>query len=792
MKYYIYCFSLLVVLFVSGFTVTGAEFNLKNGVIYVSENGNAGSVKINKFAAGELRKHLELISGAKIKIEPVKTLPANPGKDKLNFFVGFKIPGSKTDGDKLSCHYAIRGHNIYFWGYNRSNNDVLNYSTLRGTANAVYLFLENVFGVKWIYPGDKGIVYKKRSSIILPDKLDFSGKQKFNMTMARTYTWKAKRVKAFNKFVPAELRASDREIKEKDHEQKLWGARNRLGRWRKISYGHAFTNWWDKYGKTHPEYFGLNPYGKRGLSEKYKTRVKICVTNPDVVKQIIADWKKSGTQEYLNICENDGTMGYCRCPKCMALDTRTKDETFYDHLTDRYVYFWNKVTEQARKVRPDVKLVVYVYSYYRLPPRREKIEYPENMLIGIVPKFMDDNQKLFSEWRKAGAKHVFLRPNDLAHGPVIYRGLDKYFYDKFQASKVFKLWGADYDGYCGNRAIDFDYFMTAKMINDPDKKFEEIEDEYCSAYGNAAPAVKKFLALQRQDGKTMIKKIKGIIEKDKVQFLDSSFLGVVIARNAAKLIKNNFAEADKILKSAGSLKLSESEREKLEELIVQNQHARLTYEFFVEGNKKKAGKKNDLNNAAKRLLDFRIKNKNAVRMCWPVQYGRGVSGEKEYWAEVSWYRKNILKKHKEGNKDTVFFDSFDLPAMDGWRQRDNFVEITKEKASFDKYSIKLKSTDKKRIGISKHGVKVEPGKKYKVSFDSFLEGDVEYARLRCVASGKTLFNILNRNKGNLWTCKSKKFTVPEKVDKLTFYVYTGPSKQNASVFVDKISLKKLN
>ena len=60
------------------------------------------------------------------------------------------------------------------------------------------------------------------------------------------------------------------------------------------------------------------------------------------------------------------------------------------HLTDRYLNFWNRITARARAIRPDVKVVTYIYSYYRHPPRRERIEYPDNMLFGLVPTMLDD------------------------------------------------------------------------------------------------------------------------------------------------------------------------------------------------------------------------------------------------------------------------------------------------------------------------------------------------------------------------------------------------------------------
>ena len=98
-------------------------------------------------------------------------------------------------------------------------------------------------------------------------------------------------------------------------------------------------------------------------------------------------------------------------------------------------HFWNRIAEKAVKLRPDVQLVTYVYSYYRYPPRREKVEYPDNLLFGMVPQMFEDNRKMFEAWWKAGARQVFLRPNDLCAGMPFTRGLERLIYDKFQASR---------------------------------------------------------------------------------------------------------------------------------------------------------------------------------------------------------------------------------------------------------------------------------------------------------------------------------------------------------------------
>ena len=268
--------------------------------------------------------------------------------------------------------------------------------------------------------------------------------------------------------------------------------RHRHGRTLAIRYAHAFTKWPDRFEKTHMDYFGVSPYGKPGIPSMRKY-AKLCLSNPAVIDQIIADWKAAGARKYLNVSPNDGTAGYCHCAKCMALDTRKEGENFYSHLTDRYLNFWNRILKRAKKINPDVMLVTYVYSYYRHPPRREKIEYPDSMLCGLVPVLAEDSEALFKAWKAVGMKHCFLRPNDTHPASTLLRGMEKRIYEKFQSvRRNFKLYGVDYDGTLGVRSRDLEHYIICRMIADPEKSFDELIDEYCSAFGAAADVVKEF------------------------------------------------------------------------------------------------------------------------------------------------------------------------------------------------------------------------------------------------------------------------------------------------------------
>ncbi len=56
------------------------------------------------------------------------------------------------------------------------------------------------------------------------------------------------------------------------------------------AYGHAFTDWWKKYGAEHPEWFQL-VNGQRGPT-KPGGSYSMCVSNPEFQHKIVELWKE--------------------------------------------------------------------------------------------------------------------------------------------------------------------------------------------------------------------------------------------------------------------------------------------------------------------------------------------------------------------------------------------------------------------------------------------------------------------------------------------------------------------
>lgn len=742
---------------------------------------------VQKLAGEEMEKHLGLIAGGR-----------KPGA-AYTFRIGTPAPGQEKDKlNTTEARYAVRGQTVYFWGDDFAGEGdggtfLSRGETRCGSMSAVYAFLENELGVRWLRPGDTGIAYDSRDTLNLPESKDFKWVMTYAMTGVRVYWWNPKRVQRENPLVPEELRLSDEYAVNRQYEDQLWARRMRHGKRIVFKYGHGFGDWLARFGKTHPEYLGLDVNGKRGLPEELRSRVKLCLSNPEVVDVIIQDWVNAGKPEYMNVCPNDGTPGFCRCENCCALDVRLPGGGFLDHLTDRYLWFWNKIAAKAVKLRPDVKLVTYVYSYYRHPPRRERVEYPDNMLLGMVPQMFEDNSKVFAEWAKAGAKNIFLRPNDLCAYMPLNRGLGKRMYDKFQASRQFNIHGTDYDGCCGVRNIDFEYYIAARMMHEPDRPFDELANEYYSACGAAAPEVKEYYEYWRAVGERSLKIVEEDLKKENRQLTDAGRMSIEISRNVDKHITaENFRKSADILQTALKKDLTPQARRLLEELVVIDHHSLLTWRFVAAVNAKKAGQLHQLEKISRELVDYRVANKDLIGWNWPALWGHP-RGEKLLWPEVEWYRSEVLKEVKKEQPKVepgvVFYNDFENGQPGDWKTRAAFKQVAR-RLDGKGYCLEFTAGPANEIGAGRHKVKVSPGP-CRLKAEYCLSEKTSFIRFRVVGGTQTVLNLVEQRKNSDWQELSRDFEIPAGVKSLVVYVIVGKG-DGGSVYLDTVSLERVN
>ena len=124
-----------------------ATFTLRDAVIVRAKKGTAEQ----SAAAGELVYHLQLVSGVKIAES------AAPAAG-LSFL--FAKPEDAPAAAPFEARYRIDGNRVWFWG-----DESKKYP---GSRFAVYSFLKDELGVRWAFPGEKGIVFAPAATVDLP------------------------------------------------------------------------------------------------------------------------------------------------------------------------------------------------------------------------------------------------------------------------------------------------------------------------------------------------------------------------------------------------------------------------------------------------------------------------------------------------------------------------------------------------------------------------------------------------------------------------------------------------
>ena len=544
-------------------------------------------------AATELQAHLELIGGERIPVVAKRT----GGKKTFSFAplpVAANPEAAEWTVDKNGV--VFRGH-PYF---------------------AVVDFLENGLGVRW--PESDLASYVPTNPIPL------------RTTSGR---WTAE-------LSVRDIRTVGGEKRWTDPGNETFRDRMRMSRARRPDaplYGHAFTQMWKRFGKTHPEYFAMREDGLRGpwCAKKddleanvaavmaQSGQVAMCCTSTGLVGQIVRDWMAAGAQRYINLCENDVEGRFsCKCAACRALDVVPENLNlrWQTHLADRYVYFANKVLEAARKVRPDVNVCYYAYNATQDAPRRQRVD--PATVIGLVPTYFtkDYISDYIESWKAVGAVRFFYRPNRhhyyrCAFIPV---GYEKHFFDLFQYIRAAGAFGFDYDANamekCGYGW--FERYVLYHAMQDPSKPFSHWENHYCEAFGAAAEDVKSYLRYWREavwDARIAPRQ-KQVVEQGRwFNFANGLHKNVKEYYSLA-----DYAAAERFLRSAEARELLPPHRALVRRIRDRHDHAVLYFKALTERSR--------ANSAA--LSAFR-KAHGMNRNYWFERYYGDLVGMKEFF-----------------------------------------------------------------------------------------------------------------------------------------------------------------
>ena len=480
------------------------------------------ALPVVRAAAEELQYHVGKSAGAELPIVKASAAPEGPGLVFLGpcpqtARLGLNVTALEPNGSFIRTvdgNLHLLGDDTDgqpFWVQHENRTRV-------GTLFAVYEILEKDLGVRWLWPGPLGEVIPRHESITL-SPIDRTPTPPFVHTRWRdggTYS------------AGAQGWASQTTRSRFLNEQGKWLRRHRFAMGINMDMAHSYTDWWERFGPEHPEYFNLLPDGTRRSDPTYHgaapSLISMCVGEPGVRRQKIEDWlaRRSPQKPYIDASEND-TPGKCTCPLCMAMDVpdpespvpfaerlQEAEKAFargepewpqaLGSLSDRYARFYLALQEEARKIDPDAVVMGYAYANYVRPPRETRLN--PNIIIGIVPALMfpwtEQKRKAFIEqwegWSATGAR-LLLRPNYMLDGHCLPINFARALGEDLSFAIRHGLIGTDFDSLTGQYATQgLNLYMLARLHGDPALEPEAIMEEFLTAFGPATGQVRDYFA----------------------------------------------------------------------------------------------------------------------------------------------------------------------------------------------------------------------------------------------------------------------------------------------------------
>jgi hypothetical protein len=431
-----------------------------------------------KYAAEELQKFLEQISGVKLPI--ISDQQALGSKEIL---LG---DNAHLKTLKISVDLTALGNEGYVI---RTVGDhlVIAGGALRGNLYGVYGLLEDHLGCRWFAPGVSRIPKLPRLAVG-----DIEDRQIPVLEYREPFTtecfdgdWCARN----------RVNSSAAKLDEKHGGKVTFGAG---------FFCHTFQGLVspEKYFAEHPEYFSLVG-GKR-----LKENSQLCCTNAEVVR-ICTEGVRAAMQAQpqamvFSVSQNDWDH-HCECPNCQAV---AKEE---DSQMGPVLQLVNRVAEAVEKNFPDKIVETLAYQWTRRPPKNMRPR--ANVVIrlcSIECCFSHPLEKCDSEpnrafvadmegWAKVGkrlwvwdyvtdfANYLLPFPNQRVRGPNLRF---------FIAQNVRGIFEQDTYNSSDSELAALGGYMTAKLLWNPNYDANYAMDEFLEAYyGNASGPIRTYLEL---------------------------------------------------------------------------------------------------------------------------------------------------------------------------------------------------------------------------------------------------------------------------------------------------------
>jgi hypothetical protein len=473
---------------------------------------------LTRRAAGELAAYLEKISGAKPAV--IEGLPQPIPRHAI--WVGYqpvleklfpKIDFAFSHPEEILV--AANKDHLVIAGRDRWDPDhlvaevrderIVGKQQEYGTVNAVYTFLHDQLGVRWLWPGELGEDFVEKETIALapfeyryhPQIRARGGVFHFsalgNRGYGRSHQWtRRQRLQLDSLHQPG---------------------------------GHAFGDWWGRFHQQHRDYFALQPDGTRSGFPSPKN-AKLCQSNPAVwaqwLRDVEAQLKRDPTQTVFSGAPNDGWYsGHCVCQKCSAWDHPDGEPRMFhwkgthrEHvaLSDRHVTFANQLARRLAARYPERDYHVLMLSYGHSRPVPVEAVPADNVIIASVANFYGrthlkdrgssrgtTHREQFAGWGKL-APQLMWRPN--TGSPAGWQqGLPdlsvRQTIDDLRFVAEHRCIGIYIDSVWEHWATQGpQYYLMAQLAWDPEQDAEAVLDDYYRrGFGPAAEEVRTYFTL---------------------------------------------------------------------------------------------------------------------------------------------------------------------------------------------------------------------------------------------------------------------------------------------------------
>ena len=392
---------------------------------------------VQQYAGRELQHYLSRITGARFDIlpEPGARPAIILGDGPEARQAGIDVSALARDGYSIRIEptrILIAGNDdpgpksrILLEHLDKPSNDYVLTSDVawdfeRGTLYGAYRFLEEC-GCRWFLPGPRGEAITRDPDLSLPS-LSLTEEPAFALRVFGRTVWRA----AAARHVPLRgmLKKEVAQIGMNGIANRLWLMRVRASsEWFAFNHRPPRTQWEQRFGENHPDYFAVLPDGTRDLQGNAKGRHTghLCYSQEGVFTETVADidayfegrtagsrgiperytekdkdnrgWAPNACYgDTVSLLPHDGFRG-CRCPECMA-KTRTDGppwQTYSDLV-------WPFVARVARHVDarfPDKLIICLAYAGYSEVPAG--LDLPDNVVVGVCPKTLNKTYNIVAD-----------------------------------------------------------------------------------------------------------------------------------------------------------------------------------------------------------------------------------------------------------------------------------------------------------------------------------------------------------------------------------------------------------